>query len=314
MKNREYRAQNTEHRLTKLIVLSAIAVLLLPSCNPEAPWQADNVNINMTITTVSAGFIECSFSTDKEAYYLIAIENARDDYDPLEHPKQFMMLALDSANVEYLTWRNDLLKSGEFNVAPFASHALQYGPVEYFFTGLLPGEDYWIYAFVVNPETLEPNGKLYLERVTTTDESVMDIHFDYRIKGRWDYIYPMDSNGNIFSRFPYIATTRDSLSLVADSIYTDTDAIGYFVFWMLDRFLDPSKAKVLYGVHAVENDGFQSSVEFQEGHTYYTALSGYDGSFKQTTIYKFKWTGDSCNYYFKDTDPANIILSLREEE
>ena len=63
---------------------------------------------------------------------------------------------------------------------------------------------------------------------------------------------------------------------------------------------------------AVENDGWSSNEEFTEGQTYYTLISGYDGSFKQTTIYKFKWSGDSCNLYFHDTDSANIVLYFNE--
>jgi hypothetical protein len=65
--------------------------------------------------------------------------------------------------------------------------------------------------------------------------------------------------------------------------------------------------KVIYGVYAVNNDGFNSGEIWQEGHTYYTVVSGYDGSFRQTTIYKFVWTGEDCNLYFRDTDPANIV-------
>lgn len=304
-----------QNRMCRLLVtvLCPLCLLLTPSCSPEAEWYVKNVDIEMNIQTVSAGFAECSFSTSKEAYYLVAIERVRDGYDPMEHQKQFMMLALDSANVEYLSWRNSLLKRGEFNVAPFASHALQYGNVDYFFTGLLPGNEYWVYAFVVNPETLEPAGKLHLQKIKTTSESIMDIHFDYRIKGRWDYIYPIDTLGKIYGSFPYIATTRDSLSLVDEVISTDSAAVAYFVFWALERFLDPSKAEVLYGVHAAENDGYQSAETFEEGHTYYTVICGYDGSYKQTTIYKFNWTGESCNLYFVDTDSANLVNRFRKE-
>ena len=291
-----------------LTALCAVSALALSSCNPEAKWETKDVEIQMNISTVSAGYIECSFSTNKEAYYLIAIEPARDDYNPMEHQKQFMMLALDSANLAYLAWRNKLLQRGEFNVAPFSSHALQYGSVNHFFTGLWWDTDYWIYAFVVNPETMKPEGKLYLERVTTTSESIIDVHFDYRVKGRWDYIYPVDTNGNIFARFPYIATTRDSLTLVEDSLYTEEAAVTYFWFWCAERFLNlTDDVDIHYGVHAVENYGIQSSEYWEEGHTYYTIISGYDGSFKQATVYKFVWTGDSCNFYFHDTDSANIV-------
>ena len=289
--------------------LWVMGLFLLTSCSPEAKWTTDNVTINMSVTTVSAGFIECSFSTNKEAYYLIAIEPVQEGVNPLEHQKQFMTLALDSAYADYLMWRNRLLKEGEFNIAPFASHTLHYGNTNYFFTGLLFDTEYWVYAFVVNPETLKPTGKLYIERVKTTLESIMDIHFDYRVKGRWDYIYPMDTLGNIYGRFPYISTTLDSLTLAEeDSLYSPEAAALYLYFWCLERFTDPSEADVLYGVHAVENDGYQSSEYWQEGHTYYTAICGYDGSFRQMTIYKFLWTGDSCNYYFRDTDSANIAV------
>lgn len=307
-------AKRSNRRLFAGLTAIAVIALCAISCNPEAKWETNDVEINMSVSTVSAGFIECSFSTNKEAYYLVAIEPVRDGYNPMEHQKQFMMLALDSANVAYLKWRNELLQKGEFNVAPFASHALQYGYIDYFFTGLLPNSTYWVYAFVVNPETLKPVGKLYLQTITTTNESVMNIHFDYRVKGRWDYIYPVDSLNNIYGRFPYLATTCDSLTVVEEmaEMEADSAAVTLFAFWALERFLYPDSAEVFYGVRAVENDGWQSAEYFEEGHTYYTALCGYDGSFKQLTVYRFTWTGDSCNLYFRDTDPANIMLRFRQ--
>lgn len=299
-----------------LFILLSVCILqfLLPSCNPEAKWETKDVKLSMTINTVSAGFVECAFSTDKDAYYLISIVEPWPDYNPVANPKQFMQLALDSAYADYLMWRNNLLREKEFNVAPFSSHSLQYGHTHHFFTGLLPDEDYWVFAFVVDPVTLKPVGPLTLENVKTESESIMDVHFDYRIKGAWDYIYPVDSTGKIQANFPYIAITHDSLSLEADSVSGDEEAFTYFVMWTLERFLYPSLADVIYGVHVVENDGMQSSEVFQAGHTYYTAISGYDGSFKQTTIYKFKWTGSKCEYLFKDTDPANIANDYKYSE
>lgn len=299
-------------RLTVLVLLP-FSLLVMPSCSPDAKWEASDVDITIAVQHVSAGYVEVKCSTNKDAYYLLAIEQAWPDINPMYNQKQFMTLALDSAYAEYLNWRYGLLKEREFNIAPFSSHSLQYGTVEHFFTGLMPDESYWVYAFAVNPETMKPIGTLHLIPVHTAEDSNMDIHFEYRVKGEWDYVYPVDSSGNIFTHFPYIATTRDSLTLAADSIYTHAEAVLYFVFWSIDQFTDPSKAEINYGVHAVKNDGFQSSEVFQEGHTYYTAFSGYDGSFKQTTIYKFKWTGDSCNYYFHDTDSANIINLFESE-
>lgn len=293
-------------------VLSVLCILysvFFASCNPVAKWETENVEIEMKIETVSAGFVECSFSTNKDAYYLIAIEEAKEDMDPTLHPKQFMMLALDSANVEYLAWRNKLLKEGEFNVAPFSSHALQYGTINHFFTGLWPDTEYWIYAFVVNPDKMEPAGKLYFTTVKTTEKSIVDdIHFHYRVKGYWDYVYPLDGKNNVYNRFPYVATMRDSAELVERGIMEE-DVVLYFMSWMLNLFVFPEQADVLYGVKAVENNGMDSYLLFEEDHTYYTAIGGYDGSFKQMAVFKFHWQGDSTEYYFVDTDStANMVL------
>lgn len=288
-------------------IMSVLMLVSFASCNPEAPWTTKDVTVAMEIKTVSAGFIECSFSTNKNAYYLIACEPVKEGYDPMSHQKQFMTMAIDSANAEYIQWRNRLLQQGEFNVAPFASHALQYGTLNHFFTGLLPDEDYWVYTFVVDPKTLQPCGKLHLQRVRTKSESIMDVHFDYRIKGAWDYIYPLDKEGHIQTRFPYIAMTRDSLTMAANNLYTDKEIADEFAWWCIKCFLNPGMTKVIYGVYAINNDGFNSGEIWQEGHTYYTVVSGYDGSFRQTTIYKFVWTGEDCNLYFRDTDPANIV-------
>lgn len=292
----------------RLWVVGLLALLTL-ACNPEAPWTTKDVNISIDVTTVSAGFVECSFSTDKSAYYLIGIVPVEEGVDPMAHQKQFMQLALDSANVNYLEWRNWLLKEGEFNIAPFSSHVLQYGATNHFFTGLMIDQPYWIYAFVVDPDKMVPAGKLHLVTIRTKEESIINVHFDYRVKGRWDYIYPLDSLGRIYDHFPYIATTRDSAELAADSI----DAVLYFVFWMAERFGEPDLADVYYGVRAVENNAMDSYLEFEEGHTYYTAIGGYDGSFRHTTIYKFKWTGDSCAYYFTDSDSTNVINKYRDD-
>ena len=280
------------------VALMLCLILGFGSCNPEAPWQTDNVDIRMEVKTVSAGYIECAFSTDKEAYFLIACEEAKPDVNPLDKPKQFMTLALDSANVEYLAWRNELLKKGEFNIAPFASHALQYGSINHIFTNLVPQTDYWVYAFVVNPVTLKPEGKLHLATVTTTEFSAVDIHFEYRVRGIWDYIYPVDSTGKIYDRYPYLAATRDSADL-AEIGETPED---FFTEYFLDIMANNLTDNVIYGVKAVENDGWTSYLHFEAGHTYYTAIVAWDGLMGNNVIYRFTWTGENFEAYFKDED------------
>ncbi len=294
----------------RLSIISLLALLVL-ACNPEAKWATKDVTITITPYTVSAGYVECSFTTDKEAYYLVACVPAVPGYDPTrpENQKQFMMLALDSANVEYISWRYDLLKEGEFNIAPLASHCLQYGNIDHFFTHLTPDKDYWIYAFVVNPDTQEPAGRLFLQRVRTAPTSVVDVHFEYRVRGSWDYIYPLNPDGKINNHFPYFAATVDSAYLAEERDHMSP------VDYMEELFTLYAESKyqefIRYGVQVTLNDGFNSDEEFQAGHTYYTAIVSFDGFIGHNVIYRFHWTGPDFEAYFKNEDS---IVSDGEDE
>ena len=287
----------------RLAVIGLLALLAL-ACNPEAKWDTNDVTITITPTTVSAGYIECSFTTNKEAYYLVACEPVRTDgpnpMDPKYH-KQFMMLALDSANTEYIVWRSFLLQQGEFTIAPFASHCLQYGNIDHFFTNLTPGQDYWIYAFVVDPDKLKPEGKLFIQKLTTSTESKVDVHFDYRIRGYWDYIYPLNPDGKINNHFPYLAATRDSAALA----YLGQTPEEYFTELFLAMSLYDLKDNIRYGVNVVYNDGYSSDEAFEEGHTYYTAIVSFDGFIGNNVIYKYIWSGEEMEAYF--TEKNSIV-------
>lgn len=282
-----------------LLILSALG------CNPEAKWETKDVEIFITVNTQSACFVECTFETNKDAYFLISITEARDDYNPMDpnNQKQFMTLAIDSANVDYLAWRNALLKDGEFNIAPFASHALQYGTTDHFFTGLKQNTDYWIYAFVVDPKTLAPCGRLFLTPIHTAPSSTVKVKFDYRVKGFWDYCYPLDSTGRINTHYPYAGLTHDSAELVESGISPQE----VFENWLELKREFPYQEHAFFGVTAVENDGLDGHAAFMYGHTYYTAITGLDGDISSSVVYKFVWTGDDCEYYFTDTDSTNIL-------
>ena len=292
------------------IALSVVSLLcVLTSCTPEAKWEIEDVAIQMDIKTVSAGFIECSFSTTKEAYYMIAIQPVQEGFDPMANQKQFMLLAIDSANIDYLNWRYWELKNGEFNVASFASHSLQYGNTEHFFTNLFPDTEYWIYAFVVNPETLKPVSKLSLKTIRTTSESVCNVHFEYRVRGLWDYIYPIDDSGRITNHFPYMAATRDS-AFLADEIKETPEE--FFSDLFVNNSLYNIEEAVLYGVHVIKNDGQSSDEHFQIGHTYYTAIVSFDGFMGNNVLYKFTWTGEDCDLYMTEAD--SIVKDEDDDE
>ena len=298
------------YKWTRLIlfVLIPYSLFLAPSCNTEAKYETKDVEVKMKIKNVSSGFIECEFETNKDAYYFIDICEPWVDFNPTTHPKQFMQLVLDSAYAEYLLWRNDLLRKKEFNVAPFASHSLQYGKTTHFFTGLTPYMDYWVYAFPVDPETMTPAGKLVMENIITPETSTVEIRFEYRVRGMWDYIYPVDTLGRINSGYPYTVLTVDSVN-IASSIALYDSPVPFFTEWEVELFDYPQTANIFYGVKATENDGTQphSSCVFEEGHTYYTGITGFDGLFKHMAIYKFTWHKD-CVYYFHDTDSTNLYI------
>ena len=280
--------------------IALLLVIMLASCNPEARWTTKDVTIQIAPYTISAGYIECAFTPDDDAYYLVACEPAKEGVNPQDNPKQFMTLALDSANTEYIQWRYDLLQAGEFQIAPFASHCLQYGQIDKFFTNLEPNTKYWIYAFVVNPEKIQPAGKLFLQTVTTKSTSVVDVHFEYRVRGYWDYIYPLNPDGKINNHFPYLAATVDSLTLVES--WEGMPPEIYFAQYFVNIAEADNKDDIRYGVQVVYNDGWSSHVAFEEGHTYYTAIVSYDGFIGNNVIYKFTWTGEDFEAYFKDED------------
>ena len=281
----------------------------ISSCNPEAPWVVDNVEIKMNAELVSAGFLEYSFRPSSDAYYLISCMPVDEEMNPFNNPKQFMMLALDSANADYIVWRYSLLKEGEFNIAPFSSHCLQYGNVTHYFTNLKPSTTYWVSAFVVNPETLKPVGKLFIETVSTTAESMFDVHFDYRVRGIWDYVYPLDPDGKINSKLPYLASTVDSADLV--NMWGGMSPEEFFTDLFLTMAESGDNDNIHYGVNVVKNDGSGSSIPFEADHTYYTAIVSYDGFMGNNVIYRFHWTGDNYEAYFTDED--NIAI-YREDE
>lgn len=293
--------KNLKYQITLLL----LAIIMFCSCDPEAKWETSDVEITINVQTVSAAFIRCEFKTNKEAYYLISCEPVVQDVDPMSYQKQFMMLSLDSANVEYLAWRHEQLLNGEFNIAPFSSHALQYGDISHVFTLLEADTDYWVYAFVVNPSTMAPVGKLHLTTVHTAPYSTIDVDFEYRVKGYWDYIYPVDSKGSIVDYYPYIAATCDS-AFVADT-YGQTP---YERLYELISFIAESKdlleENIRFGVNAIDNSFLGTGyVTFEEGATYYTAIAGCDGEMGSLSVYRFVWTGEGFEAYFTDED--NIL-------
>ena len=64
-------------------------------------------------------------------------------------------------------------------------------------------------------------------------------------------------------------------------------------------------------MQVVLNDGVDSDVLFEQGHTYYTAIAGFDGVVGGGVIYKFTWLGEEYEAYLKDED--NIVTYGEDE-
>lgn len=287
--------------------LLIISLVCLSACDPEVEAHTKDVEISIELQQASAGYINVAFSTNKNAYYLRGIHPVREGVDVQKVAKQFMLLALDSAYVDYLYWRNQQLQQLTPFVADFASHSLQYGDTEHYFTLLHPSTDYWVFAFVVDPTTNKPAGKLFIQTISTMAESQMPMFFEYRVEGRWDYVYPKDTAGNINSYTPWVGETIDSVSLRQQG----WDSPGAYFLSRFEDVYDGTYQRILYGIYAHENNGVgdgTSTTTFEVGKTYYTGMAALDAllTFPLDTnaydIYRFTWQGDSTDLYFTPAD------------
>ena len=297
------------NRIKSLLTIIGLAMLYLLGCKPEkVTYYTEDVTIDINVKQVSAGYVNVDFSANKQAFYLTGIHQVREDIDDIHKvAKQFMLLALDSAYVDYLFWRNQQLQDMAPFVADFASYSLQYGNTNRYFTLLSPSTTYWVYAFVVDPNSNKPTGTLFVETITTDSTSQVSMWFEYRVEGQWDYVYPKDTLGEINSYTPWVGETIDSITLREQG----WENPGEYFLALFDKVYNGDYDRILYGIYAHENDGEgdgTSRTRFEMGKTYYTGMSSLDAPLtyplnKNTyDIYRFTWTGDSTKLYFTPAD------------
>ena len=289
-----------------VVLLAAVG---LCACDPNAKAYTKRIEIDINVQNISAGFVQVEFSTNREAFYLVSMQPAKEGINPQEIAKTFMLLALDSAYLDYLRWRNEELQNLVPFVADFSSHSLQYGTTNRTFCYLQPDTDYWIFAFGVDPESNKPFGQLFLKTVTTKQKSVLTMDFQYRVRGEWDYVYPKDTTGEIISDVPWIGMTVDSASLRDEG---ECRVPGeYFVQAFQAYYGIKMDQMIFYGVVAHQNNGDYggtSGTKFEEGHTYYSAFAILDGPISfpppetRYDIYRFTWHGDSTDLFFTHED------------
>lgn len=288
--------------------LFAFLAIAFSACDPQVEANTINVNITVDIKKVSAGYIKVDFTTNKKAFYLTGIHPVRKEIGNIQnYAKQFMLLALDSAYVDYLYWRNQQLQDLIPFIADFASHSLNYGNTNQYFTLLQPNTEYWVYAFVVDPTSNKPSGSLFIETITTLETSSTPVFFEYRIEGKWDYVYPKDIEGNIDSHTPWVGETIDSITLREQNWRVP----GEYFFDRFKNVYNRDYDRILYGIFAHKNDGSEDGVSntlYEVGKTYYTAMAALDAPLifplpdSIYNVYRFTWMGDSTELYFTPAD------------
>lgn len=278
----------------KRLMLLAFGVLLFAACSTDAKFD-ENVEISMEIKQVGAGYCEVEFNPSKVTWFYAGVLEVEDGYNPALHKKNFMNLAIDEAYMEYIIWRHEMLESDVPFIADFASHSLCYGTTDRYELYLKPNTEYVLYCFVVNPETNKPVGELRTRKFHTLAESELNVNYEYRVKGQWDYVYPMDANRRIVENTPWVGYTRDE-SEITESGMTPRE---YFTD-LYNKQIVTQLGPVFYGMYAHNNDGFgdgTSSTSFEKDHTYYTAVMTFDGSISDVSIFKFTWTGPDMDLY-----------------
>ena len=290
-------------------MLSAFAVGTFTACNPEAKAISGmKVEIDIRPIVISSGFMQFVFAPNKEAYYHVGIVPVEEAPDTTRSSSVmgFMSLMLDRAYADYLYWRADLLSQGVSPVAEFPTHSLQYGTVTYNFTMLQPDKEYLVYAFAVDAQTNKPDGRLFTCYMRTEAISMYeDINFEYRVRGYWDYVYPVyfftRGEGNqIIDYVPWVGATADSLDLVKNGYSSPSE---YFIGLFDDYVLNKAETRIHYGIYAHNNNGYgdgTSHTLFESGHTYYTAIALMDGYFSDeaSVLYKFHWQDENTQFLF----------------
>lgn len=285
---------------SKIQMILSVLLLLMAACNTKAPYKTKNVSVNLQVLEVSAGYATVKSSTSNYAYYTTGIcELDSGQTWPYTDEHHFMTMYLDELYIWYLTWRHDLLEQGVPYIATFDDHALTYGTVTRNISRLVPGHTYFLYGFVVDPKLREPVGNLSYITFTCPESSNKCINFDYRIDNSWDFVYPLDISGEIYSNHPYMVSTISESELLehfgGDTVGVDglNKPAWYFYNEMLEYYHTASDDnRINYGVYTMNHGSQENNVDvFESGKTYYTGIFSADGMLKcdKYQVYKFTW-------------------------
>lgn len=294
-------------------IITILIGLLCTACSEQAPYNIRDIDIAINVKLVSTGIVQVEFVPSSDAFYFVGIAPLKNNQEvPYEDEKQFMEKVLNRAYRDYIDWRYKMNEEGAPYIASFADHTLSYGKTEKYFVNLWPLSKYFIYTFVVDPLTQQYKGHIYSAVIKTEITSLIDVSFDMTIDRDWDFVYPLDSNGEIVSNVPYSVSFVDKETILEDF---DGDTTDYFhkpaYYFLYNAFADTVSMDSVYitdpkeycfGVSCRRHNGNdQENLTFRENVTYYAAICSADGLFqkKALTVYRFVWNGDNTRTVFK---------------
>ena len=275
-------------RTAAIIIPLLAAVAALSGCNGFAKYNTKNVTIKVDIADISSGYICADFEPSKDAYYIAGAMEITDEYDPVNKPDHFMTLMADSLYRQYLDWRYEYLKDQVSYVADFSSHSLMYGATTRYFVDVEPDTDYWVYSFVVDPNSNQPCGDLYLTTVHTTAVHDGRLFFEATTDdetGFYVYPYSLDT-GELSDDIPYTydiaysyeiftyqgQTLEDGIRKYCDNLYATIVRYNLLSSWMA------------FGV-----DYEDQSEWLLDGVESYLIIGEFDGGIVNRTVYRFTW-------------------------
>lgn len=267
----------------KRTVLFALAAILLVSCEAELKTISRPVDIKLEInqSTLKATkvYINASPAKDLVWYYWDVIKCSEFD-NKKQTDYQFMDLAIDGAFVDYMRWRHDKLEAAVPFISNFASHSLSYGPTSYYFTGLEPDTEYYVYAFCVNSDTNKPIGDIHLKKFKTNPNPSPDY--------RNPMVIDFEVNCDEVMVVPSVEGLQDyyiwSLVDVRDLEPYDGNLEKYVV-----EFIDEMTR--LGNLRYMMVKGIDKQyMRFEDGAEYILVAGAYDANFeKNLYVRRFKW-------------------------
>jgi len=256
----------------RFFIVLVLAVTGAVSCvKTTSEYTTDGTGIHITPVErlISASYVKVKIELDNDRNYYYCGILPDTVYQPRSDNSRFMQLMLDSNYKEYINWRYDLLVRNEKYIASFASHCLRYGNNDWHFAGLKHESRYMVYAFCVNPETIQPVGELYFTYLTTKEvkESDLKFAFDWKMQGYEAHVTVMPSNDEDLYVWRVVSQEeldKDYKGNLHDLVYSEVAM--YEDYQMIDQVCCKGFSDRNYGT------------EFFEAGEYYIVYAvGYDG-------------------------------------